>query len=59
MENESSLWLWNISVFLLELGFILHTHRNFNILHAYNYINSSNINAKQVAAVIHGATGIF
>lgn len=48
-----------LGIFLLKLCFILYTQLNVNILHAYDYINLSNINAKQVVAVIQGATGIF
>lgn len=44
---------------MLELCFILCAQLNVNILHAYDYINLSNVNAKQVVAVIQGATGIF
>lgn len=46
-----------LGIFLLELCFILYTQLNVNILHAYDYINLSNVNAKQVVAVIQGATG--
>lgn len=48
-----------LRIFLLELCFILYTQLNVNILHAYDYINLSNVNAKQVVAVIQGATGIY
>lgn len=53
---------WNLEIlgiFLLELCFILYTQLNVNILHAYDYINLSNVNAKQVVAVIQGVTGIY
>lgn len=53
---------WNLEIlgiFLLELCFILYTRLNVNILHAYDYINLSNVNAKQVVAVIQGVTGIY
>lgn len=48
-----------LGIYLLELCFILYTQLNVNILHEYDYINLSNVNAKQVVAVIQGATGIF
>lgn len=48
-----------LRIYLLELCFFLYTQLNVNILHVYGYINLSNVNAKQVVAVIQGATGIF
>lgn len=46
-----------LRISLLELCFILYTQLNVNILHAYDYINLSNVNAKQVVAVIRGLQG--
>lgn len=48
-----------LGIFLLELCFILYTQLIVNILHAYDYINLSNVGAKQMVAVIQGATGIY
>lgn len=46
-----------LGVFLLELGFALYRQGHFNIWHGYDYINLSNINAKQ--AVTRGLQGYF
>lgn len=41
-----------LGIYLLELCFILYAQLNVNILHVYGYINLSDVNAKQVVAVI-------